>query len=69
MSKAGKSIQQKTLEWLHHKEFFQQTSFLQENIHFCDKRKDKASIVKLDSGEEKGDEASRREEKKSGRDK
>jgi len=44
VSKAGMSIQKTTLDWFHHHEFFPKTSFMEENVHFCKERRDKADI-------------------------
>ena len=44
VSKCGPRVQQKSLDWLEHHDFYARTGLLRENIHFCRERKDKAPI-------------------------
>lgn len=46
VSKCGKKIQQKTLDWLEHHRFYERTGFKQEHVHFCLKRDGKAEVCK-----------------------
>ena len=46
VSKCGPKVQQKSLDWLKHHNFFGQTGLKIENVHFCRKRPDKAPICK-----------------------
>mmetsp|Transcript_39089 Transcript_39089/g.98519 ORF Transcript_39089/g.98519 Transcript_39089/m.98519 type:complete len:278 (+) Transcript_39089:62-895(+) len=44
VSKAGSKVSKRSLEWLHHHDFFKRTGFVEENIHFCRDRAGKAPI-------------------------
>lgn len=51
ISKASKRVERFTREWLSEVKFYSQTSFLPQNILFCEKRSDKKGIcesLKLD---------------------
>lgn len=42
ISKCGERIQRRTLDWLHHNDFYQRTGIPRGNVRFCRKRADKA---------------------------
>jgi hypothetical protein len=42
VSKCGPRIQQRSLEWLHHHHFFEQTQIAEGNVRFCLRRPEKA---------------------------
>src|SRR3989338_4533429 len=44
VSKAGRKISTKTLEWMEHRDFFNATGFDPKNIHFCTERSEKGVI-------------------------
>ena len=44
VSKCGQRIQEQTLKWLDHQEFYQRTGILKSDVHFCRERRDKAGI-------------------------
>jgi hypothetical protein len=44
ISKSQPQNQQRTLQWLHHFNFFSETGILEKNIHFCLERKQKREI-------------------------
>lgn len=46
ISKCGKSVQEKTLNWLEHHNFYEETGILKDHIKFCKERSDKAPIAK-----------------------
>lgn len=46
ISKCGEGVQRKTLAWLEHQRFYEQTGVPRERVHFCRKRPDKAPIAR-----------------------
>lgn len=46
VSKCGPRIQNRSVEWLIHNNFFERTGLKSKNMHFCLERKDKAGIVR-----------------------
>jgi hypothetical protein len=44
VSKCGKRTEDKTLEWLLHHRFYEQTGMLRSHVHFCRERHEKAGI-------------------------
>jgi len=46
VSKCGKKVQRKSDHWLTHHKFFQETGILENNVHFCRQRYEKAGICK-----------------------
>ncbi|MEO0883270.1 MAG: hypothetical protein AAFY34_11120 [Pseudomonadota bacterium] len=46
VSKCGPKVQQKSLDWLEHHNFYASTGLKREHVHFCRKRPDKAPICK-----------------------
>ncbi|MEL6529244.1 MAG: hypothetical protein AAGK01_11845 [Pseudomonadota bacterium] len=44
VSKCGPRVQQKSLDWLEHHDFYTRTGLRRENVHFCRKRPEKAPI-------------------------
>eukprot|EP01116_Phalansterium_solitarium_P025341 TRINITY_DN9642_c0_g1_i2.p1 TRINITY_DN9642_c0_g1~~TRINITY_DN9642_c0_g1_i2.p1 ORF type:complete len:218 (+),score=14.63 TRINITY_DN9642_c0_g1_i2:95-748(+) len=44
VSKCGQTVQNKTLQWLQHMEFYQHTGVPPGNVHFCLERHEKAAI-------------------------
>jgi hypothetical protein len=44
VSKCGRRVQERTLEWLAHHDFYAATSISPEQVHFCRKRADKAGV-------------------------
>ncbi len=46
VSKCGPRVQQKSLDWLEHHDFYARTGLKRRNVLFCRERKDKAPICK-----------------------
>lgn len=46
VSKCGPGVQQKTLNWLSHRNFYELTGVARQHVHFCRDRADKAPICK-----------------------
>ena len=44
ISKCGPGVQQKTLDWLSHHNFYELTGVARQHVHFCRDRADKAPI-------------------------